>query len=186
MLIKSANKFQFYPTVSIPFSSRDSSSGLSQTIGTLGEQLVQAWLNQQGWEILSHQYRCRWGEIDLIARKTADSKPESTVIFVEVKTRKKRNWDEDGLLAITATKQAKLIKSAQTFLSDRPQLADFPCRFDVALVRCDRLTVDNSSQDSRSITPESSFPTALGQPVQWKGYQLILQSYIQSAFEDER
>ncbi len=185
-ILQPVNKFDvnLYPTVTHPFSSRHSSSGRSQKIGTLGEQLVQAWLKQLGGEILSHQYRCRWGEIDLIAR-FVDSNLESTLIFVEVKTRKQGNWDEDGLLAITVRKQAKLIKSAQTFLSDRPELADFPCRFDVALVQCDRVTVHNSLSSSL-ITPELSFPTiALGQPVRFEGYQLILQSYIPSAFGED-
>ncbi|WP_413166304.1 YraN family protein [Capilliphycus salinus ALCB114379] len=168
--------------MSVPFSSRDSSVNPSQNIGTWGEQLVQTWLNQQGWEIIAHQYRCRWGEIDLIAREAGGqvkSKSDSTVVFVEVKTRSKRNWDEDGLLAITPSKQAKLIKSAQTFLSDRPELADFPCRFDVALVRCDRLKEYNFSS-------LPSFPLfTLGQPVEFQGYRLTLQNYIQSAFEDD-
>jgi putative endonuclease len=175
--------------VTIPFSSRNSSSSQSQNIGTLGEQLVQAWLMQQGWEILFHQYRCRWGEIDLIAREVENpkvqSKLDSTVIFVEVKTRSKRNWDSDGLLAITPNKQAKLIQSAQTFLSDHPELADSPCRFDVALVRCDRLKAFNFNSDSKSMAQKRSFPTlTLSQPIEFRGYQLIIQSYIQSAFGD--
>ena len=176
--------------MTIPFSIRDSSIPQSQKIGTLGEQLVQAWLKQQGWEILFHQYRCRWGEIDLIAQEVQDPKVQSkldlTVIFVEVKTRSKRNWDSDGLLAITPSKQTKLIKSAQTFLSDHPELADSPCRFDVALVRCDRLKAFNYSSDFKSIASEPSFPTlTLSQPLEFRGYQLTIQSYIQSAFGDD-
>ncbi|MEL7034506.1 MAG: YraN family protein [Cyanobacteria bacterium J06592_8] len=169
--------------MSISSSNRNSSSLRSQTIGTLGEQLVKAWLNQQGWEILSHQYRCRWGEIDLIGREI-NFKSEPTVIFVEVKTRSKRNWDEDGILAIAPRKQAKLIKSAQMFLSDRFELANLPCRFDVALVRCDR--VKSSDSEPKSSFTDSSFPRlSLGQPVELSGYKLTLQNYIQSAFVDE-
>ena len=136
-------------------------------------------MQQGGWEILAHQYRCRWGEIDLIAQKTG-SRSDSGVIFVEVKTRSKRNWDEGGLLAITPAKQAKLIKSAQQFLSDRPELADFPCRFDVALVRCDRLKSDNNSSGSAPEAPPLLKP---GEPLEYRGHRLILQDYIESAFE---
>jgi len=35
-------------------------------IGVLGEELVAQWLQSTGWVIL-HRWRCRWGEIDIIA-----------------------------------------------------------------------------------------------------------------------
>ena len=59
----------------------------------------------------------------------------STLIFIEVKTRNSRNWDADGLLAISAQKQTRLIRSAELFLVKHPDLAEYPCRFDVAIVR---------------------------------------------------
>lgn len=37
-------------------------------VGELGEQLVAQWLQTQNWLILHHRWRCRWGEIDLIAQ----------------------------------------------------------------------------------------------------------------------
>ena len=36
--------------------------------GDRGEEAVAAALERRGWTILARQYRCRWGEIDLIAR----------------------------------------------------------------------------------------------------------------------
>ncbi len=171
--------------MSDPFFRPISLSQTAKVTGTLGEQLVAQWLRLQGWKILDHQYRCRWGEIDLIAVRsegTEERIENPTLIFVEVKTRSRRNWDENGLLAITPTKQAKLIKAAQLFLSDRPELADYWCRFDVALVRSDRL----KQPQAHSITLGKLDSTVqLSQPVEKDGYQLILQNYIESAFDEQ-
>lgn len=160
-------------------------------IGELGEQLVAKWLQTQNWVILHYRWRCRWGEIDLIARheereKMGDGEgkslsPSSVLVFVEVKTRSPRNWDDDGRLAITPRKQAKLWQSAQQFLSQYPDLANLPCRFDVACVRYQRVSQRSSSSCTGMTIPIS--PIQLGQPVFLQGYRLILQDYIPSAFE---
>lgn len=146
--------------------------------GTLGENLVATWLEQQGWEILHRRWRCRWGELDIIAlghesQPSPDSSFSSEILsFVEVKTRGRGNWDADGLLAITPQKQAKLIQAAQLFLSGHPELSEYPCRFDVALVRyCPK--------------PIKSVETPLSHLHQELSSLVILQAYIQSAFDVE-
>lgn len=53
----------------------------NQTLGALGEQFATDHLEGLGWHILDRNWRCRRGEIDIIARD-GDS-----VVFVEVKTR---------------------------------------------------------------------------------------------------
>ena len=100
------------------------------TIGELGEQIVAEWLKSQGYEVIHCRWRCRWGEIDIIAKH----KPSNTLVFVEVKTRSKGNWDEGGLKAISTVKQQKIYQTAQLFLAKYPYLAESFCRFDVALV----------------------------------------------------
>ncbi|MGK7909208.1 MAG: YraN family protein [Synechococcus sp.] len=96
--------------------------------GRAGEQIVCDYLLQQGCRIIQRQWRCRWGEVDIIA-----CRPQG-LHFVEVKTRSNRNWDADGALAVSPSKQRKLIRTAQLFLQRHPKLVDQPCRFDVALV----------------------------------------------------
>ena len=171
-------------------------------VGELGEQLVAEWLQTQNWVILYHRWRCRWGEIDLIAQRTLaqqqashkgqknNSSLDTLFAFVEVKTRSRGNWDADGLLAITPQKQAKLWQTAQLFLAERPDLANIPSRFDVALVSCQRLSVRSHPNNTKLSGSSAEIDKALqlspvlpSQPVFVAGYQLILQDYIQSAFD---
>ncbi len=99
------------------------------SVGNQGEALVAAYLEQAGWQILALGWRCRWGELDVVARKAM------ALTFVEVKTRQALNWDQDGLLAVDHRKQGKLIRAAKAFLSQFPALEALNCQFDVALVR---------------------------------------------------
>lgn len=140
------------------------------SIGQLGEQFVAQWLITQGWEILQQRWRSPWGEIDLIAQ----SLNPNQITFVEVKTRSRGNWDAGGILAITPHKQAKLTQTANYFLGEHPNLAELPCRFDVALVQYKKC--HNFSQE------ESCPGIILSQPIQWQGYQLTLLDYMEAAF----
>ncbi|NEP58999.1 MAG: YraN family protein [Symploca sp. SIO2G7] len=148
-------------------------------IGKLGEQLVAQWLKAQNWLILAYRWRCRWGEIDLIAQRGASK--QLMLAFVEVKTRSWRNWDDNGLLAITPQKQAKLWQTAELFLSENPEMADFSCRFDVALVSCEHLSPTSNSSAVDDLLQVSS--VQLGKPVFVTNYKLILRDYIPSAFD---
>lgn len=157
-------------------------------IGVLGEDLVAQWLRSKNWVILHRRWRCRWGEIDLIARQQPqksqvrkDNQSFSTqggnpsldslplLIFVEVKTRSSGNWDGGGLLSITPQKQAKLWQTARCFLATYPNLADLTCRFDVAVVCCQRLSTSETFQQTAAVPSNE--------------YQLLLQDYIPSAFD---
>jgi putative endonuclease len=100
------------------------------TIGEQGEALVGAWLVTKQAKVLHYRWRSRNAEVDIIAEKQ-----DGTLLFIEVKTRSAKNWDTDGLLAVTRRKQAKILQGAEMFLGLHPELADRACRFDVALVR---------------------------------------------------
>jgi len=97
-------------------------------VGEAGEQFVADLLKASGWKILARQWRCYWGELDVVALD------RNWLIFVEVKTRSDRSWDQNGLLSIAPKKQQKLWRAVTEFLADHPDLERFPCRFDVALV----------------------------------------------------
>ena len=77
--------------------------------GAIGEVLAARFLRDKKWDILTANYRCRFGEIDIIA------KDKSYIVFVEVKTR------SVGALvspaeAVTKGKQRKIIQTAGLFL----------------------------------------------------------------------
>jgi putative endonuclease len=116
--------------------------------GKQGEEVVAQWLTNRGVEILYHRWRWKRGEIDLIAIAGADSKlgESDTLLFIEVKTRNRANWDADGLLAITLQKQATIVRTAELFLLKHPHLAEYPCRFDVAIVRHQPIAVRVASR----------------------------------------
>ena len=94
--------------------------------GDWGEQAVAEDIQRQGGTILERQYRCRWGEIDLIAR-TADG----ILCFVEVKTRSAKSLTTPGE-SVTPAKQRKLRNAASWYLAQTGW--DGLCRFDVAEV----------------------------------------------------
>ena len=148
-------------------------------LGKLGENLVAEWLETQNYRIIHRHWHCRWGEIDLIAHNQTPnsglSLDKANLLFVEVKTRSRGNWDLDGLLAITRQKQRKIILTAELFLSKYPQLAHIPCRFDVALV--------HARKHKHAPTKKDSQPIRLGQAIVMGEHQLTLQNYLPSAFE---
>lgn len=97
--------------------------------GLAGESLVADWLTAQGWQVVARRWRCPWGELDLVVLQP------NLISFVEVKTRRSGNWDQGGLAALTDRKQTHLRQAAAAFLAAHPHWSDWPCRFDVALVR---------------------------------------------------
>lgn len=98
-----------------------------QSLGRLGERLAADRLEASGYHLLARNFRCRQGEIDLVAEEGLD------LVFVEVKTRR-------GLAcglpeeAITARKARKLQEVAACYLALH-ELADCSWRIDVVAVQ---------------------------------------------------
>ncbi|MDP7702900.1 MULTISPECIES: YraN family protein [unclassified Mycobacterium] len=85
-------------------------------LGAWGEQLAVDHLTRHGLEILGRNWRCRYGELDLIAYE----KTCSTIVFVEVKT---RTGDGYGGLAeaVTEAKVRRLRRLAALWLAGQDQ-----------------------------------------------------------------
>ena len=95
-------------------------------IGRSAEIAAAAELGRRGYRIIASNYRCRYGEIDLIANE-GDS-----LVFVEVRC-KRNNGFGTPAESITPAKQKKLIITAQHYLSESGS-EDVACRFDVVEV----------------------------------------------------
>ena len=107
-------------------SDNDTTSRTSDRGGRQAEDLAAHFLEKQRLKIVTRNYRCRGGEIDLICR---DGK---VLVFVEVRLR--RNAAFGGAAAsVTATKQRRIILAAQHFLMANA-LTDDDCRFDCILL----------------------------------------------------
>ncbi|PHV11660.1 YraN family protein [Chitinimonas sp. BJB300] len=98
---------------------------MSQTKGAAAETLAAAYLVQRGLSIVVRNWRCRMGELDLIANDAG------TLVFVEVRSRAVGRFG-DAAASITASKQAKLVAAAQQYLATLSRTP--PCRFDAVLL----------------------------------------------------
>ena len=94
--------------------------------GALAEQLAAQYLQQQGLKLLQMNYSCRYGEIDLILQDG------DTHVFAEVRLRSGSTFG-GAAASIDARKQAKLVRTAQHFLSRLKSIP--PCRFDAILMQ---------------------------------------------------
>ena len=97
----------------------------STVLGRWGESLVADYLRRNGYQVIAAGWRCRFGEIDLIACN------RSFLIFVEVKLRKNTSFAQAREF-VDQRKKQKLITSAQLYLSQHP--TKLQPRFDVAEV----------------------------------------------------
>ncbi len=99
------------------------------TRGRWGERCAVLWLVLKGYWPLARNRAVRRGsgagEIDLIVRRG------SLVAFVEVKVRQRR---DDASYAIRPAQQKRIIRAAEVFLAQHPDLAGCDCRFDAVLI----------------------------------------------------
>jgi len=94
------------------------------------ETLARAHLQKQGLKFLQGNYHSRFGEIDLIMLDG------STVCFIEVKFRKRLDFG-GAANTIPISKQQKIIKTAQIYMSENKKLAKRAMRFDALIMQQD-------------------------------------------------
>lgn len=98
-------------------------------IGEIGEELARHHLEAKGYRVVATNYRCRWGEIDLIARDGLEW------VFVEVRARRSGAYGapEESL---TEAKKERLALAAQYYLQEKGQAgADQEWRIDLVAIR---------------------------------------------------
>ncbi|HLZ58493.1 MAG TPA: YraN family protein [Ktedonosporobacter sp.] len=101
--------------------------GARQGLGRTGERLAAEKLVSCGYHILERNFRCRYGEIDLVAEHNDD------LVFVEVKTRRGEAYGRPEE-AVTLRKQRKIIEVASYYL-DLYACVDRSWRVDVVAVQ---------------------------------------------------
>lgn len=100
---------------------------VKDVLGRWGEQLAVEHLAGAGLEVLARNWRCREGELDVVARE-----PDGTVVFVEVKTRSGTAYGTPAE-AVTRAKATRIRGLACRWLLDHPA-GGVPLRFDVVEV----------------------------------------------------
>ncbi len=86
-----------------------------QEIGKLGEQLARKFLKKRGYRIRETNFRCREGEIDIIAQQGA------YLVFIEVRTKSNLDFGSPEE-SITQSKKEKLIAAALTYINTHQKL----------------------------------------------------------------
>ncbi|TBL77709.1 YraN family protein [Paenibacillus thalictri] len=96
-------------------------------LGSQGEQLAARYLTEQGYTLLTQNWRCRTGEIDLVAEDG------EVIVFVEVRTRKATGRFGTAQESVDYRKRRQVTETAQVFLLQRG-LQEKQIRFDVIAI----------------------------------------------------
>jgi putative endonuclease len=99
-----------------------------QRRGLWAENAAAAYLQAHGAHFLLRNYRCRCGELDIVARIGA-----SELAIVEVRTRSSEAYG-GAAASVNAGKRQRLVRAASLLLLQRKDLARLRCRFDLIVV----------------------------------------------------
>ena len=106
------------------------SGGLSQQqrLGRWAEQRALRLLQRQGWRLLCRNWRCRWGELDLVCEKPG------RLLLVEVKGRSPGSRDGGGVAVWRGRQRQRLRRTWNCWLTQHPERATWPVEYVAALV----------------------------------------------------
>jgi putative endonuclease len=100
----------------------------AQRQGAWAEQRVLRLLRLQGWQLLERNWRCPWGELDLVLLKPG------RLLLVEVKARGPGSWDGSGVASLSWNKRQRLARAWACWLAAHPERADCTVEQVAALV----------------------------------------------------
>lgn len=103
-------------------------------VGTVYETMAAEYLHNLGYRIVERNFRCRMGEIDIIAED------KDYLCFIEVKFRSGTGCGSP-LEAITRKKQHRIIRVAQYYMAGHGYTLDTLCRFDVVAIQKNEITL---------------------------------------------
>jgi len=107
----------------------------SQKKGTVHENSAADWLVARGFRIVERNYRCKMGELDIIALSDPNTrrKAQPTLHFVEVRYRKNNRFG-GAAASVTLAKQQRLRRTAALFLHSHPPFSNHRAQFDVITI----------------------------------------------------
>ena len=83
-----------------------------QRLGNWGEGVARRFLEREGYRVLDTKYRCRWGEVDIVAGDGGE------LVFVEVRTRRGTRFGTPQE-SITPSKASRLESTAQHYMAEK-------------------------------------------------------------------
>ncbi|MGH6610158.1 MAG: YraN family protein [Burkholderiaceae bacterium] len=95
--------------------------------GISGEDAALAHLKAHGLKLITRNYRCRAGELDLVMLEN------STLVLVEVRYRATADYG-GAAASVTWRKQRRIAMAARHLLLTRADLRRYPARFDVVAI----------------------------------------------------
>ena len=117
-------------------------------LGEAGERAARGYLESKGYAILDTNFRCSYGEVDIIAQEG------DCLVFLEVRTRRGASFGSPEE-SITPDKERKLIATAETYIQSRTGL---PEQWRIDLVAVD---VDGQGRITRIERTENAVPSGL-------------------------